>query len=62
MKKHIKSKYLDIIVRKSKEFKRKYAFSDVELIGIACILLQLNGVIVIGGIYLVLKAIIGFFL
>lgn len=62
MKKHIKSKCLDMIVRKSAEFKRKYAFSDIEFIGIMCILLQLYSAIVIGGICITVKAIIGFLL
>ena len=61
MRNHQKSKYLDIIMRKSMEFKQKYAFSDVEFIGVMCILLQLYGAIAIGGIFLVSKAIIGFF-
>ena len=62
MKKHIESKHLDIIVRKSMEFKQKYDFSDVEFVGVTCILLQLYGAIIIGGIYLAIRAIIEFFL
>ena len=62
MKKHIKSKHLDIIVRKSMEFKQKYDFSDVEFVGVTCILLQLYSAVVMGGVCITIKAIIGFLL